>query len=218
MIRQFLTESLVLSFLGGGLGISVVALGLPPMMRMIAPGTIPLSDLVQLDRTVLLFSLALCCMTGVIFGLAPALQASRQGLNDKLKEGSRGSTTGAGRARQLMVVLEVALTLMLMTGGGLLIRTVRNLTNVNPGFAPQDVMTFSGAPRLKPSENRRVSNGDSAMRARCRCARSIIFTTLWQRRCRHPVVPTLCRMPSGGRCASWRSMPLGSHRLVICAA
>jgi putative ABC transport system permease protein len=143
LIRQLLTESLALSFLGGGLGITVAALGLPPMMRLMAPGTIPLSDLVHLDRTVLLFSFGLCCVTGVIFGLVPAVQASNQDVNERLKEGGRGSTTGGGRSRQIMVVLEVALTLMLMTGGGLLIKSVFNLMNVSPGFAPQDVTTFS---------------------------------------------------------------------------
>ena len=124
------------------LGILLAALCLPSMMRMMAPGTIPLSDLVHLNRAVLLFSLALCCVTGVIFGLVPALQASRRDLNEKLKQGGRGSTAGGGRARQLMVVSEVALTLMLMTGAGLLIRSVVNLMNVSPGFLSRDVMSF----------------------------------------------------------------------------
>jgi putative ABC transport system permease protein len=90
LIRQLLTESVVLSFLGGGLGILVAAIGLPPMMHLMTPGTIPLSDLVHLDRTVLLFSLGLCFVTGVVFGLVPAIQASMQDVNAKLKETSRG--------------------------------------------------------------------------------------------------------------------------------
>lgn len=142
LIRQLLTESLALSFLGGGLGITLAALCLPAMMRMLSPGTIPLSNLVHLNRTVLLVSVAICVLTGVIFGLAPALQASARDLNDKLKQGNRGSTSNGGRARQWMVVCEVALTLVLMTGAGLLLKSVLNLMRVSPGFVSQDVMTF----------------------------------------------------------------------------
>jgi putative ABC transport system permease protein len=143
LTRQLLTESLVLSFLGGSLGVLLAAACLPALMGMVKPGTIPLSDLVHLDRSVLLFALAICCATGLFFGLIPALQGSKQDLNSTLKEGSRGSTAGGGRLRHLMVVSEVALTLMLMTGAGLLIKSVINLMNVNPGFVPGDVMTFS---------------------------------------------------------------------------
>jgi predicted permease len=143
LTRQLLTESLVLSFLGGSLGVLLAAACLPALIGMVKPGTIPLSDLVHLDRSVLLFALVICCATGLFFGLVPALQASKQDLNSMLKEGSRGSTVGGGRLRQLMVVSEVALTLMLMTGAGLLIKSVVNLMNVNPGFVSGDVMTFS---------------------------------------------------------------------------
>jgi putative ABC transport system permease protein len=143
LIRQLLTESIMLAFLGGGLGVALAALCLPPMMHLMGPGTVPLSDLVRLNGTVLFFSLGMCCVTGVIFGLVPAIQASSGDLNNKLKEASRGSTKRAGRARQWMVVSEVALTLMLMTGAGLLIRSVVNLMHMSPGFVSQDVMTFS---------------------------------------------------------------------------
>jgi putative ABC transport system permease protein len=158
LVRQLFTESLVLSFLGGGIGIVLAALCLPTMLGRMTPGTIPLSDVVHLDRTVLLFSLALCCVTGVIFGLIPALQASRLDLNAKLKEGGRGSTAGGGAARQSMVVSEVALTLMLMTSAGLLIKSVLNLMNVNPGFVAQDVVTFfvSLPPTQYPKPNQRT--------------------------------------------------------------
>jgi putative ABC transport system permease protein len=142
LTRQLLSEGLVLSLTGGVLGVLLAAFCLPPMMSMLAPGTIPLSDLVHLDRTVLMLSLAICCVTGLIFGLVPALQASKLDLNDKLKEGNRGSTAGGGRTRQLMVVSEVALTAMLMNGAGLLIKSVVNLMKVSPGFVSQNITTF----------------------------------------------------------------------------
>jgi putative ABC transport system permease protein len=94
LIRQLLTESIMLAFLGGGLGVALAALCLPPMMHLMGPGTIPLSDLVRLNGTVLFFSLVMCCVTGVIFGLVPAIQASSGDLNNKLKEAPRSVPAG----------------------------------------------------------------------------------------------------------------------------
>jgi putative ABC transport system permease protein len=97
---------------------------------------------VHVDATVLLFSFGICCATGVAFGLAPALIAAGRDLNDKLKQAGRGSTGSGGRGRQIMVVSQIALTLMLMTGASLLIHSVVNLMNVSPGFLSRNVMTF----------------------------------------------------------------------------
>ena len=143
LARQLLTESLVLSFFGGSLGLIVAAWCLP-VLRLVAPGTVPRIEEVRVDGIVLLFSVGLCVLTGVAFGLVPAWQVTRRDLHDALKEGGRGSTEGGrgGRARRLMVTAEVAVALMLVTGAGLLIKSFTRLQSVNPGFDSRGVMTF----------------------------------------------------------------------------
>jgi len=143
LVRQLLTESLLLSFIGGALGVIVAGWCLP-LLRLAAPGTVPRLNEVRLDATVLLFSLGLCLLTGVAFGLVPAWQLSRRDLHDSLKEGGRGSSGGGrgGRARRVMVIAEVAVALMLVTGAGLLIKSFGRLLSVNPGFDPRGVTTF----------------------------------------------------------------------------
>jgi putative ABC transport system permease protein len=143
LARQLFTESLLLSFIGGALGVIIAAWCLP-LLRLVAPGTVPRLDEVRLDGVVLLFSIGVCLLTGVAFGLAPAWQLSRRDLHETLKEGGRGSTEGGrgGRARRLMVIAEVAVALMLVTGAGLLIRSFVHLLSVNPGFDSRNVITF----------------------------------------------------------------------------
>jgi len=143
LLRQLFTESVLLSLVGGALGVIVAAWCLP-LLRLVAPGTVPRLDEVRVDGMVLLFSTGLCLFTGVTFGLVPAWQGARRDLHDTLKEGSRGSTESGrgGRARRLMVIAEVAVALMLVTGAGLLIQSFANLLNVNPGFDARGVMTF----------------------------------------------------------------------------
>jgi putative ABC transport system permease protein len=143
LARQFLTESLLLSFVGGVLGLIVAAWFLP-LLRLAAPGTVPRLDEVRVDGMVLVFSMGLCVFTGVAFGLVPAWQVTRRDLHDTLKEGGRGTSEGGrgGRARRLMVIAEVAVALMLVTGAGLLIKSFARLLNVNPGFDAGGVMTF----------------------------------------------------------------------------
>jgi putative ABC transport system permease protein len=133
----------VLSFVGGGLGV-IVAAWCVPLLRLVAPGTVPRIDEVRVDGIVLLFSIGLCVLTGVAFGLVPAWQVTRRDLHDALKEGGRGSTESGrgGRARRLMVVAEVAVALMLVTGAGLLIKSFARLLSVNPGFDSRGVITF----------------------------------------------------------------------------
>jgi len=142
LARQFLAETLLLSFLGGALGVAIAALSLPLLLRTLTPGAIPLSDLVHLDVRALLFAFLLCCFTGVLFGAAPAWQAARTDLSEKLKQSARGSTGGGGWMRKVLVVSEVSLTLLLMSGAGLLIESMVALTNVNPGFVAQDLTAF----------------------------------------------------------------------------
>jgi putative ABC transport system permease protein len=143
LIRQLLSESAVLSLLGGICGICL-ALTLMPALRSINPGTMPRVAEARLDTTVLVFSLLLCLFTAIFFGLAPAMQAARQNLHDCLKEGIRGSSAGAsrGRFRGALVVAEMAVALILMTGAGLLVESFSRLMHVNLGFSPHGVMTF----------------------------------------------------------------------------
>src|ERR1700678_3703168 len=143
LIRQLLTESLILSLAGGALGV-LLAATLIPLMRSIAPGTVPRLEQATMDLPVLLFSLLLCGSTAVAFGLIPALQASRWNLHDSLKEGGRSSSDGTGRnrLRATLVVSEVAVALVLMTGAGLLTKSFIRTLAVDPGFDSQNVMTF----------------------------------------------------------------------------
>ena len=143
LVRQLLTESLLLSLVGGTIGVIVAAWCLP-FLRLAAPGAVPRLGEVRLDSAVLLFSLGLCVLTGIVFGLMPAWQSSRRDLHETLKEGSRGSTEGVrgGRVRRMMVIAEVAVALVLVTGAGLLLKSFTKLMHVNPGFDPQNVTIF----------------------------------------------------------------------------
>jgi len=143
LARQLLTESLLLSFVGGAIGV-IVAAWCMPLLRLAAPETVPRIEEVRMDGFVLLFSVAICALTGIAFGLVPAWQVTRRDLHDTLKEGGRGTSEGGrgGRARRLMVIAEVAVALMLVTGSGLLIRSFVQLLRVNPGFDASNVMTF----------------------------------------------------------------------------
>jgi putative ABC transport system permease protein len=142
LIRQLLSESILLSFSGGALGMCLAA-GIIPVLRVFSPGSVPRLADTRLDGAVVVFSLLLCVVTGIIFGLMPALQAARGELHETLKEGSRGSTEGGrGKFRSALIVAEMAIALVLMTGAGLLIESFTHVMQVNPGFAPQNLMTF----------------------------------------------------------------------------
>ncbi len=150
LVRQLLIESLLLSFSGGLVGVGLAA-ALLPALRALSPGTVPRLGEARIDAGVLLFSLALCVLTGIVFGMVPSLQAAQQGLQAALKEGGRGSSEGGsrGKFRALLVVAEMGIALVLMTGAGLLIESFAKLMQVNPGFAPKSLMTFPIA--LPPS-------------------------------------------------------------------
>jgi putative ABC transport system permease protein len=143
LVRQLLLESLLLSFLGGILGVCFAAAGLPAL-RAFSPGSVPRLAETRLDTSVLLYSLLLCGVTGILFGLVPALQLARGELHEALKEGSRGSSEGGhrGRMRSLLVAAEMAIALVLMTGAGLLIESFSHLMRVNPGFSAANLVTF----------------------------------------------------------------------------
>ncbi len=143
LVRQLLSESLLLALGGGALGI-FLASTLMPALRALSPGTVPRLAEARIDGSVLLFSLLLCALTGVLFGLMPSLQAAGKELQETLKEGSRGSSQGGHRARfrSFLVVAEIGMALILMTCAGLLIESFARLMHVNPGLSPNHVMTF----------------------------------------------------------------------------
>jgi putative ABC transport system permease protein len=143
LIRQLLSESLLLSLFGGAIGV-LLAAALLPALRSFSPGSVPRLGETRLDVSVLIFSLLLSVATGILFGLVPALQASAGNLHETLKEGGRGSAEGGhrGKVRNLLVVAEMAVALVLMSGAGLLLQSFSRLMNVNPGFSPDGVMTF----------------------------------------------------------------------------
>ncbi|HLW80234.1 MAG TPA: ABC transporter permease, partial [Terriglobia bacterium] len=143
VIRQLLTESTLLALLGGALGALLALWGADSLVRLI-PQDVPRLAEVSLDRRVLLFTTALSFLTGLLFGLAPAMQAVRSDLTESLKEGGRGSSEGRHRnqLRSILVVTEVAVALVLLVGAGLLIQSFWRLQRVDPGFNPHGVLTF----------------------------------------------------------------------------
>ncbi len=146
IVRQLLTESAVLALLGGGAG-AALAVGATRALVALAPQRTPRLHEVGVDAPVLLFTLAVSLGTGILFGLAPALRASRPDLNSVLKEGARGSRGRlAVQARSVLVVVETALAVVLLAGAGLLLRSFGELLHVDPGFNPKNAITFNLAP------------------------------------------------------------------------
>ena len=139
LIRQLLADGLVLSLIGGAAGMLLAAWGVAMFLAM-APEWFPLREQIKLDGSVLAFSTVITLATGILTALAPALGASKPDVNDTLKSGSRG-VLSRNRGLSVMVVAEVALTLILMIGGGLMIRTFVALRGVNTGFDSSNVLT-----------------------------------------------------------------------------
>ncbi|HKP85995.1 MAG TPA: ABC transporter permease [Blastocatellia bacterium] len=144
IVRQLLTESVLLALVGGGVGLLIAVWGVDALVAL-APEDLPRVRDVGIDRYALLFTFAITLLTGVIFGLAPAVEASKPNLNETLKDAGRGSTGGLGRKRlsNLLVIAEVALALVLLVSGGLMMRSFLKLLEVNPGFNPQNVLTVN---------------------------------------------------------------------------
>ncbi len=166
IVRQLLTESLLLAVSGGVLGI-LLALWSFEFLRQLIPPAMTGQTALQLDGRVLLFTLLASLVSGVLFGLAPALQASRLDLNEALKEGGGRSGTGTGqrRLRNVLVVGEVALSLMLLIGSGLLIQTLFNLHGQYSPLSPEKVLTMRTVlPEYKYGEHaRRVAFYDQVI-------------------------------------------------------
>src|SRR5712672_900091 len=142
MVRQMLTESMLLSLIGGAAGIATAVGTLGFILRFV-PSNVPRLDEVRIDWAVLAFALLISILTGLMFGLAPALHSAKGALSSAIREGGRGSgySTKTGRLRDVLIVSELAFAVILMVGAGLLLRTFRDLLQENPGFNPTHVVT-----------------------------------------------------------------------------
>lgn len=143
VVRQLLTESVLLALIGAAVGIGLAAAGVRVLLALL-PRNMPLANQVTINAPVLLFTALIAVLTGVLFGLAPALKGTGSDLNQTLRDGGRQSAgTGHHRLNQLLVIGEVALALMLLVGAGLLLRSFYRLMQVNPGFDARGVVTAS---------------------------------------------------------------------------
>lgn len=155
VVRQLLTEATVLAALGGAFGLLLAMWGVDLLLALTPTDLLGLRD-VGVDYRVLGFTLGVSVLTGVLFGLAPALEASRPNLNESLKEGGRGAVTSRRslRLRDVFVVVEIALALVLLIGSGLMIRSFARLQSVDPGFNAKNLLTARVMlPRLKYGED-----------------------------------------------------------------
>ena len=142
MVRQMLTESMLLSLIGGAAGVATAVGTLDFILRFV-PSNIPRLNEVRIDWVVLAFALLISILTGLIFGLVPAFHSTTVALSSAMREGGRGSGYSAktGRLRDVLIVSELAFAVILMVGAGLLLRTLRDLLQENPGFNPTHVVT-----------------------------------------------------------------------------
>lgn len=159
IVRQMLTESLLLSLVGGALGTLLAVWGVELLVKLSAD-SLPPTVTVNIDATVLVFTLLISIATGLLFGIAPALRTTRPNLNDSLKEGARGSEGAMrNRMRSLLIVFESAVAVVLLVGAGLLVRSLVALQNVDPGFDANNVLTMSVTlPQAKYSEEGKAGN------------------------------------------------------------
>ncbi len=149
IVRQLLTESLMLSLLGAAVGILLAVWGVDWVTTLLSGDStsfsvkLPRLNEIKLDATALGFTFAVSLVTSVLFGLAPALAASKPDLNQVMKEGSRSQTGGRHRLRESLVVAEIALALVLLIGAGLLVNSFAKLQAVDPGFNPENLLTLT---------------------------------------------------------------------------
>lgn len=142
--RQLLTESVVIALIGGVFGLLLSIAGLKALLAL-GPGSLPRLQTIGLDLPTLGFTLGLSLFTGLLFGLAPVMQTRKWNWHESLKDSARGSSAGRGRVntRRLLVISEVALALMLLVGGGLMVRSFAHLRAVDPGFTPDHLLTMT---------------------------------------------------------------------------
>jgi len=141
VIRQLLTESVLLSLMGGLLGLGLAWFAVKALVAF-HPSSIPSVNTIGIDATVLVFTALLCGIVGIVFGVAPALEGSKVNVSEALKEGARGSSGGFGKHRVILVVTETALASILLIGAGLSLKSLWRAESVDPGFNPAGELTF----------------------------------------------------------------------------
>jgi putative ABC transport system permease protein len=167
VIRQLLTESVVLALIGGTVGLAVGAAGIRALLRL-APPDLPRLDSIPFDARVVLFAILVTVLTGIIVGLVPAIRLARHSLRSLMNEEGRGVSSGRAERRLFggLVIAEIALAVVLMIGAGLLMRSYANLTGVGPGFNPERVLTlFMYVPGRVDATMVRDAEGRQQMRA-----------------------------------------------------
>ena len=155
LIRQLLTESVLLAVIGGALGALLAAWAIPLLMAMAPPALRNFKD-VGLNGEVLAFSLGVSVVTGILFGLVPALTSATANPSEALKQGERGSTAGGSRRRAILIATEVGLSLILLIGAGLMIKSFANLTKVAPGFNTDRLLIFNMGASAKADEEQQL--------------------------------------------------------------
>ena len=171
VVRQLLTESLVLSLFGGAAGLLIAYWGVPALVSALPQtqlNAMPFLKTLSLDGSILAFSFGLSLLTGLVFGLAPALQASRLDLNEVLKEGGRNASAGAThRLRSAMVVSEIALAVVLLVGAGLMMKSLFRLLQTNVGFKTENLLTMTVVlPPGKYTDNNQIINAHQQLQER----------------------------------------------------
>lgn len=145
ILRQLLTESVLLSILGGAVGLIVAAWGTPFALSLIPDGMMPRAEEIRIDGRVLAFTLAISLFSGILFGLAPAFKSIQSNLQKTLREGARGARGVRSRLQTVFAGIEMALAVVLLIGAGLMIRSLASLLSVDPGFRPNHVLLFQVA-------------------------------------------------------------------------
>lgn len=167
LTRQLLTESTLLSLMGGAAGLSIAALGTHWAIAIL-PNWLPVMSRISLDGRVLAFAFGISILCGILFGILPAFQR-RSNLEGNLREGARGSSSGATRIQKVFVVAEITLAFVLLTGAGLMLRTILHLWNVSPGFDPHNILTMDVAlPPTDTSNATRIRSSWEQMLTRVR--------------------------------------------------
>src|SRR5207248_4625601 len=150
VVRQLLTESVLLGIAGGCIGLGLAKLGTKVILAAL-PGTLPRVEEISLDAHVLGYTFGISLLTGIAFGLAPAFKAMRPDMHDTLKEGGRGASGARHRMQSVFVAFVMAMAVVLLIGAGLMIRTLTALWDVNPGFDAHNVLTFLISSTSDPS-------------------------------------------------------------------
>ena len=208
LVRQLLTESVLLASLGGALGVLVGYWG-----QQLLPG--PAGRSTPLEWRVLAFVLAVTMATGILFGIAPALRATRLNLTSSLKESSRGVAGSRSILGKSLLVVQVAISLVLLTGAGLFLRTVQNLRSVDVGFNPRNLVLFSVSPRLNQYDDQRVDALYQQMIDRLRTVPGVRAVALSQPALLTGAVSGTSVFIQGRNYPAGRRNPDGINRLVV---